>query len=56
MGVEYLVAPYETDAQLAYLSKKNLIDYVITEDSDLIAYGVQNLIFKFDYDGEGMFL
>lgn len=38
-GVEYLVAPYEADAQMAYLALNGLVDVVITEDSDLLAYG-----------------
>ena len=32
-GVRYVVAPYEADAQLAYLSRKGVVDIVITEDS-----------------------
>ena len=43
--IEFLVAPYEADAQLAYLSdleaEKGGIAAVITEDSDLMAYGCQ---------------
>lgn len=42
-GVEFVVAPYEADAQLAYLSRldpeKGGIVAVISEDSDLMAYG-----------------
>jgi len=42
-NIEFVVAPYEADAQLAYLSnletQKGGIAAVITEDSDLIAYG-----------------
>ena len=38
-GVKYCVAPYEADAQMAYLSNAGLADVVITEDSDLLAYG-----------------
>lgn len=38
-GVEYIVAPYEADAQMAYLALNDLVQVVITEDSDLIAYG-----------------
>lgn len=41
--MEFIVAPYEADAQLAYLSSLDAdlggIEAVITEDSDLIAYG-----------------
>ena len=39
MGVEYIVAPYEADAQLAFLALNGLVSAVITEDSDLLAYG-----------------
>ena len=40
LNVEYVVAPYESDAQLAFLYKQRLIDFVITEDSDLLPFGV----------------
>lgn len=40
MKVEYIVAPFESDAQLAFLYKQKKIDLVISEDSDLLAYGV----------------
>jgi exonuclease-1 len=38
-GVEFIVAPYEADAQMAYLATNGLVDVVITEDSDLLTYG-----------------
>lgn len=38
-NIQYIVAPYEADAQLAFLSLGKFVDCVITEDSDLIAYG-----------------
>ena len=41
-NVEFVVAPYEADAQLAYLTTIDAdqggISAVVTEDSDLIAY------------------
>jgi exonuclease-1 len=37
--VDYIVAPYEADAQMAFLSVNKLVDAVITEDSDLIPFG-----------------
>lgn len=42
-GVEVVVAPYEADSQLAYLSKENIVDFVITEDSDLLAFGCKQV-------------
>jgi exonuclease 1 len=37
--VQCTVAPYEADAQLAYLCSARLVDAVISEDSDTIPYG-----------------
>ena len=37
--MEFLVAPYEADAQMAFLALQGLVHAVITEDSDLIPYG-----------------
>lgn len=38
-NIDYVVAPYEADAQLAFLCKAGLCDAVITEDSDLLVFG-----------------
>lgn len=38
MGVDVMRAPYEADAQLAYLARKRSVAAVLTEDSDLVAY------------------
>jgi 5'-3' exonuclease len=35
----FLVAPYEADGQLAYLQLHGHVDLVVTNDSDLLAYG-----------------
>lgn len=42
-GVGVIVAPYEADAQLAYLLKQGFVDVVVTEDSDLIVFGCQKV-------------
>ncbi|PHU24286.1 hypothetical protein BC332_09393 [Capsicum chinense] len=56
-NIEFVVAPYEADAQLAYLSnledEKNEIVAVISEDSDLLAYGCSSVLFKMDAHGNG---
>lgn len=44
--VAFLVAPYEADSQLAYMSKMEYIDLIITEDSDLVAYGAKAILYK----------
>jgi len=50
-SVDFIVAPYEADAQLAYLSINGLVDAVITEDSDLLAFGCHTVLFKMDKGG-----
>lgn len=46
---EAVIAPYEADAQLAYLDKHNRVDFIISEDSDLIVYGCRKVLYKLDY-------
>jgi exonuclease 1 len=52
MNIQYVVAPYEADAQLAYLEKKGIIDGILSEDSDLLVYGAKRLITKLDQHGD----
>ncbi|VDN33883.1 unnamed protein product [Gongylonema pulchrum] len=49
--VDIIVAPYESDAQLAFLAKAKMVQAVVTEDSDLIAFGCEKIIFKMDPTG-----
>ena len=44
--IAFLVAPYESDGQLAFLSLENYIDLIVTEDSDLLCYGASPILFK----------
>mmetsp|Transcript_6117 Transcript_6117/g.10577 ORF Transcript_6117/g.10577 Transcript_6117/m.10577 type:complete len:746 (+) Transcript_6117:49-2286(+) len=53
LGIQFLVAPYEADAQLAFLCRIGWVDMVISEDSDLLAYGCPNTFFKMDKSGNG---
>ncbi|GAB4818724.1 hypothetical protein N2152v2_005770 [Parachlorella kessleri] len=52
-GVHFIVAPYEADAQMAYLALNGQVDVVITEDSDLLTYGCPRVFFKMDKSGDG---
>jgi exonuclease-1 len=54
VGVECIVAPYEADAQLAFLSKSGIADVVITEDSDLLVFGCKKVLFKMSEGGDGL--
>ncbi|KAL1328817.1 hypothetical protein AAHE18_13G399300 [Arachis hypogaea] len=53
-NVQYIVAPYEADAQMAFLAISGQVDAVITEDSDLIPFGCPRIIFKMDKFGQGV--
>ena len=54
LKIQFIVAPYEADAQLTYLFKNNKIDLVITEDSDLLLFGASKCFFKMDLQGRGL--
>ena len=56
-GFEFVVAPYEADAQIAALAAigggpGGGVDIVFTEDSDLVAYGCPTVLFKLDKFGD----
>ncbi|XAR66635.1 Exodeoxyribonuclease I [Bertholletia excelsa] len=53
-NVCYVVAPYEADAQMTFLAVSKQVDVVITEDSDLIAFGCPRIIYKMDKFGHGV--
>ncbi|KAL1131334.1 hypothetical protein AAG570_010952 [Ranatra chinensis] len=52
-NVDCIVAPYEADAQLAYLNLSGIAHLVITEDSDLLPFGCNMVLFKMDVHGNG---
>jgi len=54
LGVQCIVAPYEADAQLAYLMKQNITQFTISEDSDLLLYGCNRVLYKMTAEGEGL--
>ncbi|XP_066942232.1 exonuclease 1 [Macrobrachium rosenbergii] len=55
-NVDIIVAPYEADAQLAYLNVCGVAQLVVTEDSDLVLFGCKNILFKMDYQGNGILI
>ncbi|XP_026465033.1 exonuclease 1-like [Ctenocephalides felis] len=52
-NIDCIVAPYEADAQLAFLNVNNIAHIVITEDSDLTLFGCTKILFKLDLNGNG---
>lgn len=53
--IDYIVSAYEADAQLRQLSREGVVDWILTEDSDLIAYGCPYIMYKIDRSGFGKF-
>lgn len=53
LNVDCIVAPYESDAQLAFFCLKGVAECVITEDSDLILFGCKKVLYKLDLGGSG---
>lgn len=47
LGVPAIIAPEEADSQCAYLSKNNYVDYILTEDMDLLTFGSKQIIKNF---------
>ena len=52
LEIEFVVAPYEADAQMAYMVKSGVAEFAISEDSDLIAYGCPQILMKLDFFGK----
>lgn len=53
-NVEFIVAPYEADAQLAYLIQEDIIQAVETTDSDSLVFGCKHVIFDLNKTGPKM--
>lgn len=47
-NIKYIVAPYEADAQLAYLARTGQVDAVLSEDGDMLAFGCPVVLSKFN--------
>lgn len=54
LGIPYVVAPYEADAQLVYLERQGIISGIISEDSDLLVFGAKRLLTKLDRYGNAV--
>ncbi|CAL4921377.1 unnamed protein product [Urochloa decumbens] len=42
-GLPYIIAPMEAEAQCAYMEMSNLVDGVVTDDSDVFLFGSRNV-------------
>eukprot|EP01083_Nonionella_stella_P210630 762376_1 len=47
-NIQFVCAPYEADSQLGYMYKQKQVDFVLTEDSDLLLFGAKKALYKFD--------
>jgi flap endonuclease-1 len=44
MGVPYVKAPQEADSQCAYMADNDIVDYVMSDDMDLLTFGTPILL------------
>lgn len=51
LGLPYVVAPYEADAQMVYLERQGVVSGILSEDSDLLVFGAKRLLTKLDMHG-----
>lgn len=42
-GLPYIIAPMEAEAQCAYMELTNLVDGVVTDDSDVFLFGARSV-------------
>lgn len=42
-GLPYIIAPMEAEAQCAYMELENLVDGVVTDDSDVFLFGARSV-------------
>ncbi|EGD82731.1 hypothetical protein PTSG_03380 [Salpingoeca rosetta] len=44
LNIEYVVAPYEADAQLAFMARTGRVAAVLSDDSDMLCFGVPHVL------------
>ena len=54
--IAYIIAPYEADAQLSFLSRNGLVDFIIATDGDMLPYGCDRLFYRMNNDGIGRYI
>ena len=47
LGLKYITSKTEAESYCAYLQKKKIVDFIITEDSDIFLFGGKNVIRNF---------
>lgn len=46
-GFRYIISQEEADSQCAYMSRNNIVDYIISDDMDMLVFGCNKIIRKF---------
>lgn len=47
LKIPFIISPYESDPQIAYLVWEGIADFAISEDSDLFVFGCPKMCAKF---------
>ena len=54
-GFKCIIAPYEADSQLAYMSRRGDVDVVLSRDGDMVAHGCRVVALEFnELDGSAL--
>ena len=49
-GFKYIISNQESDSECAFLNKKGIVKYVVSDDADLLLFGTKYLIKNFSID------
>ena len=52
VGTQFIVAPYEADAQIAYLCAQGLASVVMTDDTDMVIHGCPLIMFDTNLEAD----
>ncbi|KAI7892726.1 PIN domain-like protein [Mucor mucedo] len=56
LKVQHVVAPYESEPQLAYMLMEKQVDAVISDKTEVLAYGASKVVRGMDRNGHGQFV
>lgn len=54
-GMTWVRSPEEADSYISYLAIYNYVDYVISDDTDMFAYGCMHVLRQFDLENQTMY-
>lgn len=53
MKIQHIIAPYESASQLAFMLSEHQVKAIVSEKTDVLAFGASKVIFNMDRQGQG---